>query len=110
MVVVGLLNYMENNVEELWEELSILLVTEELLNIKDEVVGLSICLKKNNFCVVKIWNKNCKNNSIKLLKILKKKYIFIISFLVFYIGFNLLMKKVLTYSNNTDRGTDIINI
>ena len=65
---------MENNVEELWEELSILLVTEELLNIKDEVVGLSICLKKNNFCVVKIWNKNCKNNSIKLLNpnILKK--------------------------------------
>lgn len=58
---------MENNVEELWEELSILLVTEELLNIKEEVVGLSICLKKNNFCVVKIWNSNCKNNSIKLL-------------------------------------------
>ena len=57
----------ENNVEELWEELSILLVTEELLESKDEIVGLSICLKKNNFCVVKIWNSNCKNNSIKLL-------------------------------------------
>lgn len=57
----------ENNVEELWEELSILLVTEELLESKDEIVGLSICLKKNNFCVVKIWNNNCKNNSIKLL-------------------------------------------
>ena len=64
----------ENNVEELWEELSILLVTEELLKNKDDVVGLSICLKKNNFCVVKIWNNNCKNNSIKLLnpKILNK--------------------------------------
>lgn len=64
----------ENNVEELWEELSILLVTEELLKNKDDVVGLSLCLKKNNFCVVKIWNNNCKNNSIKLLnpKILNK--------------------------------------
>ena len=54
---------------ELWEELSILLVTNELLinNYKDEIVGLSICLKKNNFCVVKIWNNNCKNNSIKII-------------------------------------------
>ena len=68
----------ENNVIELWEELSVLLVTEELLsnknNIDNELVGLSICLKKNNFCVVKIWNNNCKNNSIKLLnpKVLEK--------------------------------------
>ena len=70
--------FSENNVIELWEELSVLLVTEELLsnknNIDNELVGLSICLKKNNFCVVKIWNNNCKNNSIKLLnpKVLEK--------------------------------------
>ena len=65
----------ENQVNELWEELSVLLVTNELLSkFKDEIVGLSLCLKKNNFCVVKIWNSNCKNNSIKILnpKILEK--------------------------------------
>ena len=30
-------------------------------------MGLSICLKKNNNTVVKIWNKNSKNNSLKLI-------------------------------------------
>ena len=65
----------ENQVNELWEELSVLLVTNEILSeFKDDIVGLSLCLKKNNFCVVKIWNSNCKNNSIKILnpKILEK--------------------------------------
>ena len=67
----------EINSSELWEELSILLVSEELLNdnnTENEIVGLSICLKKNNFCVIKIWNNNSKLNSIKLLNnnILKK--------------------------------------
>lgn len=65
----------ENQVNQLWEELSILLVTDEILiENKQDIVGLSLCLKKNNFCVVKIWNSNCNNNSIKLLnpKILEK--------------------------------------
>ena len=67
---------MEHQAIELWEELSVLLVTEELLisqNI-DECVGLSICLKKNNNCVVKVWNTNSKKNSIKNInpKILEK--------------------------------------
>jgi hypothetical protein len=58
---------MEHQAVELLEELSVLLVTEELLLEKecDECVGLSICLKKNNNCVVKIWNINSKINSIK---------------------------------------------
>ena len=65
----------ENQVNELWEELSILLVTDEILiDYIEEIVGLSICLKKYNFCVVKIWNSNCNNNTIKLLnpRILEK--------------------------------------
>lgn len=63
----------ENQAAELWENISTLFVTNEILN-NDECNGISICLKKNNYVVVKIWNENCKNNSIKLINkdILKK--------------------------------------
>jgi len=67
---------LEHQAIELWNDLSILLVTDELLleKYKNDIVGLSICLKKNNYCVIKIWNKNSKNNSIKIINhnILKK--------------------------------------
>jgi hypothetical protein len=54
-----------NNVAyEIWEELSILLVCNELLQNKDDCIGLSISIKKNNYSVIKIWNKNSYNNSI----------------------------------------------
>lgn len=65
----------EDQAEELWEDLSVYLVTNNLCNkINDEVVGLSICLKKNGNTVIKVWNKNSKNNSLKLINenILKK--------------------------------------
>jgi hypothetical protein len=65
----------EDNVDELWEDLSVYLVCHQLCpTIPDEVVGLSVCLKKNNNVVVKIWNNNSKNNSLNLLNntILKK--------------------------------------
>jgi translation initiation factor 4E len=64
----------ENQANELWEDLSILFVTDNLLSNSDECVGLSICLKKNSYCVIKIWNTNNKNNSIKNINnhILKK--------------------------------------
>ena len=66
----------EHQAIELWEELSVLLVTEELLKDtnNDDCLGLSICFKKNNNCVIKIWNKNSKVNSIKNInpKILEK--------------------------------------
>ena len=57
---------------ELWENLSIYLVTEKISN--QEIVGISICLKKNNNIVIKIWNTNSKNNSLSLLNenLLKK--------------------------------------
>jgi translation initiation factor 4E len=60
--------------QDLWNDLSLYLVTDNLLSIKDEVVGLSVCLKKSNFSVIKIWNKNSKNNSLNLINenILKK--------------------------------------
>lgn len=56
----------EKNYGELWEYLSILLVTEEITD-NDDIVGLSLCSKKNNFVVIKIWNTNSKNNSLLCL-------------------------------------------
>ena len=64
----------DNASQELWDELSLYLVTESLSSVKNDIVGLSACLKKNNFSVIKIWNKDSKNNSLSLInqKILKK--------------------------------------
>lgn len=65
----------EDKAEELWIDLSSYLVCEELCpTIADEIVGISICLKKNNSTIIKIWNKNSKYNSLKLINenILKK--------------------------------------
>lgn len=57
-----------DNADELWEDLSIYLVGDQLYtNDKDSVLGLSLCLKKNNNVVIKIWNKSSKFNSLKLL-------------------------------------------
>tara|TARA_A100001015_G_C15034662_1_gene735378 strand:- start:3461 stop:3955 length:495 start_codon:yes stop_codon:yes gene_type:complete len=53
--------------QDLWNDLSLYLVTENMSSVKDDIVGLSVCLKKNNFSVVKIWNKENKNNSLNLL-------------------------------------------
>lgn len=54
-----------NLAQELWEYLSILLVSENIYE-NDNINGLSICVKKNNICVIKIWVKD-NNNNIKLL-------------------------------------------
>jgi hypothetical protein len=58
---------------ELWEDLSVLIVTNELVQ-GTISLGLSITLKKNNTCVVKIWNDDSNKNSIKHINknILKK--------------------------------------
>jgi hypothetical protein len=58
---------------ELWEDLSVLIVTNELLT-NTEALGLSLTVKKNNTCVVKIWNTDSTQNSIKNINknILKK--------------------------------------
>jgi len=65
----------EDQAEDLWEDLSVYLVCNKLCPcIENEILGLSICQKKNNNTVIKIWNKNSKNNSLKLINenILKK--------------------------------------
>ena len=65
----------EEQAEELWEDLGTYLACGQLCpTITDEIMGLSICLKKNSNTVVKIWNKSAKNNSLKLINenILKK--------------------------------------
>ncbi len=65
----------EDNAEELWEDLSVYLVCNLMSTvISDEILGISISFKKNNYAVIKIWNKNSKNHSLKLLNdnILKK--------------------------------------
>lgn len=65
----------EEQADELWEDLSVYMICNKLLpSINNEIVGLSICLKKNNNVVIKIWNRNSKINSLKLLNedIIKK--------------------------------------
>jgi hypothetical protein len=64
----------ENQAQELWDDLSTYLVTEKLSQKQNDITGISICLKKNNYSVIKIWNKNSKDNSLVLLNetILKK--------------------------------------
>ncbi len=54
----------EDQTLNLWTDLAVYLVTNQLLNDKQDVVGISSCLKKNNNSVVKIWNKNSKNSSL----------------------------------------------
>ncbi len=64
---------LDSMASELWEDLSVLIVTNELVQ-GTTALGLSITLKKNNTCVVKIWNDDSNKNSIKHINknILKK--------------------------------------
>lgn len=64
----------ESQSQELWDDLSTYLVTENIVKNSSNITGISICLKKNSYCVVKIWNKNSKENSLGLINehILKK--------------------------------------
>ncbi len=64
----------DTDAENLWTELSCYIVCNQLIEDSNDIIGLSICLKKNNNTVVKIWNTNSKNNSLKLINeiILKK--------------------------------------
>jgi hypothetical protein len=65
----------ESQSDDLWEDLSSYLVCNEICpTLSEEIMGLSICLKKNANTVIKIWNENSKHNSLKLINesILKK--------------------------------------
>lgn len=48
----------------IWERLSCFLMLEQVSNIKDDINGLSISVKKNNNCVIKIWNKSKENSDV----------------------------------------------
>ena len=60
---------------ELWEDISIKVVGECLLNNSECINGISICLKRQSTSVIKIWNKDSKMNSVNLInKDILKKY------------------------------------
>jgi len=53
---------------DLWNELTMYLVTNNLSPvIYNDIIGISINLKKNNNTIIKIWNINSKNNNINLI-------------------------------------------
>ena len=59
---------LDDKAYNLFEDLSLYLVCEKLCpTITDEIMGLSICLKKNNNVIIKVWNNNSKNNSLKFI-------------------------------------------
>ena len=64
----------EDQSYNLFEDLSTHLVCESIIIKSDEIMGISICLKKNNNVIINIWNNNSNNNSLKLINdtILKK--------------------------------------
>ena len=64
----------EDQSENLWTELSVYALCNQLIVDSNDMVGLSICLKKNSNVVIKIWNKNSKKNSLNLINkdIIKK--------------------------------------
>ena len=58
---------MDNESAKLWEDLSVRIIGEKLLENNSDLNGLSICLKRQLNSVIKIWNNNSKNNQINLL-------------------------------------------
>ena len=64
----------EGDALDLWTDLSVYLVGETLSSKYEEINGISVCLKKGNNSVIKIWNSNNKHNSLSILnsKILEK--------------------------------------
>ena len=53
-----------NDYYDIWEMLSLLLVVDELSLVKNDITGISICQKKNDKVVIKIWNKSKENSKI----------------------------------------------
>ena len=52
---------------KLWEDLSLKIIGETLLENNLNINGLSICLKRQSTSVIKIWNKYSKYNDINLI-------------------------------------------
>lgn len=60
--------------QNLWDDLVLYMVTNNLNNNFDDINGISCSVKKNNSAVIKIWNKDNKKSSLKNINstILKK--------------------------------------
>lgn len=60
--------------QELWNDISSYMISGNLSEDMDDINGLSITKKKNGWIIIKIWNKNNKNSSLKNInyEILKK--------------------------------------
>lgn len=60
--------------QNLWNDLATYLVSGNLIKNPDEVTGISCSIKKKSWAVIKIWNNNQKNTSLKNINddILKK--------------------------------------
>lgn len=62
------------DIQELWTDLSMCLIGETLSSNPDNINGISVCLKNDGYSVIKIWNRDSKDNSLVNLNhdILKK--------------------------------------
>jgi hypothetical protein len=56
-----------NQAQLLWDDLALYLVTNNLSKIPEEINGITCNVKKNQWVVIKIWNSNQKNSSLKIL-------------------------------------------
>ena len=66
-----------SNSYNLWQELAIYMIGENLINNSLNICGLSICLKNTSTSVIKIWNSNNNEKSIEILpKTIRDKYQF----------------------------------
>ena len=64
----------ESQAQDLWNDLTVYLVSGNLSKDNDELNGISISKKKGGWVVIKIWNKNNSKSSLKNINydILKK--------------------------------------
>jgi len=56
-----------NQAQALWDDLALYMVTNNLSSIPEEINGITCNVKKNQWVVIKIWNSNQKNSSLKIL-------------------------------------------
>ena len=67
---------LRDKINKTWEDISLYTVCEILCpEISSTIIGVSICLKKNGYGIIKIWKTNSQYNSLKLInKTILNKY------------------------------------
>jgi hypothetical protein len=58
---------LNSDIESIWTDISVHLVSEAISNVEDDINGISITIKNNGYSVLKIWNRECSNNSLSNL-------------------------------------------